>query len=425
MNNENNNDDPDIVNPDNQNNVPNNSPNTTSIHSAVSTYDSIFSDNRDELKDTIKVIRDNNKKHLVQVYDEEQTVSDNSGGTDLSTDYYKEEVKMDAFTDINCTSKPIVTKVKITSPQTGFSETKIPYPVGVRPTTPLPRTQSYEKIPINEHVYEYNTPSQQPNYTIPVQQPNYTIPTQQYDYSYPQTAAPRQRSSYSYNGYAKQQTPYESQYRTPRSGQQYDTIPQVIHNWSTKNEAVVKQWKVATVKLSFIYDTLLELNKTTLENLSIAGLCISAISTLFSVSQFGVEDHTMIAIIFKILLVASTASVTIISGISRIKAYDKTSQELSTYIQKIDSFIGRIRSQLLLPHVIREDAIEFIRKENKDYTELMINTPSICPSALKEANQKYVEFIGDNTKNIKQLQKYYTGDNSMDVEMFDPYYVQY
>ena len=375
---------------------------------------------------------DNKSEHITDSSNTINTSSENSYFTDVSSgspedNYYVDDIEANAF--VNTTSNSIKRSQPSVAKLTAFTydtpliqrepqvkNNSLAYSESVYSESD--RINSTESTPIKQRKVNYGSTSlpHQPQQVPYSQEPRQT-PYSQIPYS--QTPYPQySRYTRANNNYGRRVS--QSQYDNPRN----PTYPPVINNWSDKNENVVKQWKIASVKSSFIYDTLLEHNKNRSENLSIVALCISALSSLFSVSQFGItNENSIVAIVFKILLVVCTIIVTIIQGIIRIKGYDKVAEELTGYIQKMDNFIGKVSSQLLLPTSIREDAVEFIKKENKDYTDLMTNAPSISPSDLKNANQRYVEFVGDNTNNIKQLQKYYTCQNTMDSEFYPDFFV--
>jgi len=232
---------------------------------------------------------------------------------------------------------------------------------------------------------------------------------QQMPQYYPTTETSRRETPYANYGRGRASSIYRSR----------NTGDTVYNNWSSRNEKTVRDWQDAVAKSSFLYDVILEKKKNWLESMSISILCVTAISSLFSLTQFGIpeDEYPWIAILFKLLLVITTITSTILSGIISIKGYENIIQKLSTYIQKLDNFFARVKSQLFLHSKIREDAIEFIKKENKDFTAIMIDVPEIDRSELDNADKVYNEFIRNNNNNIKQLQKYHNADEEgMDME---------
>tara|TARA_Y100000780_G_scaffold205743_1_gene200927 strand:- start:14722 stop:15630 length:909 start_codon:yes stop_codon:yes gene_type:complete len=188
------------------------------------------------------------------------------------------------------------------------------------------------------------------------------------------------------------------------------------NNWSEKNTKTVKKWKDKVAQISFVSQAVLEKYKKILSRYQIASLIISSIAALLSTSSLSIEEnrYPRISLTLKIILAFLTTSSAISSGIVKIFKYDEIVENLAKYIESIDNFYGAVSSALILNSKLREDAIEFIKRENKNFQTLMMNGPNIDPSDYEMAMSKYQKSF-ENPKYYRQKQKYGNTTDEMDI----------
>ena len=204
--------------------------------------------------------------------------------------------------------------------------------------------------------------------------------------------------------------------------------PAHFNNWSPANTDVLRTWKISLAKTSFIYQYVLDSTKNKLDKLLIFALILSVISTIFSgISTISLTVNTKItiitnnsttemsmnnqsyktlALVINIILFVFTALISLSNGIIKIYKYDETVAQISSYIERLDQIYSVIANELILPDILREDAVTFIKRENDNYLKLLQQSPNIDKTMEHNAILKYNVYLVDNGNNFNISQKY-------------------
>lgn len=192
------------------------------------------------------------------------------------------------------------------------------------------------------------------------------------------------------------------------------------NNWSEQNINTVRNWKASVSKASFIYENTLEKYKKRVNWILIMALVFGTINTIIAAVSSALlttneAKFKYVALGFNLFIFVVSGIVTILNGIIEITNWDEFTIALSTYIEKLDAFYASIASELVLPPKLRVDAIKFIKKEDSNYLNLMMQAPNIKPSDYKDANNKYDKFAHDSSMSFKCAQKYNLDDSVIDI----------
>ncbi len=194
----------------------------------------------------------------------------------------------------------------------------------------------------------------------------------------------------------------------------------VYNNWTQKNAETIRSWKTSVIKASFIYEVVLEKYKKRVDNILLWAFILSTVATIISAISSALltidePSYKWIAFGFNVALFIINGVTSILNGAIKIYKWDELVTKLSNFIEKLDSFYATISSELVLPDALRQDAVEFIKKEDQNYLTIMQQSPNIYPSDTKTANKMYEEFVNDNTVNFKHAQRYNADDGAIDI----------
>ena len=193
----------------------------------------------------------------------------------------------------------------------------------------------------------------------------------------------------------------------------------VYNNWTKSNTDTIRHWKTSVSKASFVYDVVLEKYKTIVDKTLVWAFILGTISTILAAISSAIlvvdKDLVWVGVGFNISIFILNGVVTILNGRVKIYKWGELVTNLSTYIEKLDSFYAEISSELVLPDKLRNDAVDFIKKQDNTYLNIMRQSPDIYTSDYTNANKKYKDFIEDNTLNYKFAQKYNSNDAVIDI----------
>ena len=164
-------------------------------------------------------------------------------------------------------------------------------------------------------------------------------------------------------------------------------------------------------KASFIYETVLEKYKKRHNRILLYALIFNTIINIVSAISSAIlaindEDFIWIAFGFNVFIFMGTGIATVLTGTLKIFKWDQKVTEMTKFIEKLDSFYSEISSELLLPPQLRTNALEFIKREDANYLNIMRQSPNIYRSEFIKANKKFKNFIKDNSLNFKIAQKF-------------------
>jgi len=220
------------------------------------------------------------------------------------------------------------------------------------------------------------------------------------------------------NHHITDESPGTNTANTGTMGTLASTSRKVENNWTSRNTDTVRNWKNTMSKSGFIYDYVRDKYKRLLDDVLLAALIMSTISTIISgvsTALLAIGSYQWVTFGINIALLVLTGAVSVLTGAVRIFKWDEVVATISTYIEKLDFFYALTASELLLPDKLREDAVDFIKKNDDTFMELMKATPNIDSEEYKKAAVEYKQFVADEMNNFKCSQKYSRADNNIDI----------
>lgn len=185
-------------------------------------------------------------------------------------------------------------------------------------------------------------------------------------------------------------------------------IPTSITNgWGSTTTDTLKQWIIQLTKSSFIAETVREIYQKRLNKILVYVLILTTFNTMISgiSSALLAADITNIWVIFGfnvVILVVSSATA-FLTGYVRIHKWDDFVRALTSFIERVDSLLGVVNSQSLLPFTVREDATEFIKTNNDVLIKILQEAPQISTGDYVSASTKFDSFIQRTDNNNKQF----------------------
>lgn len=172
-----------------------------------------------------------------------------------------------------------------------------------------------------------------------------------------------------------------------------------LHHWTEPNVQTLRSYKISLARSSYIYRYVLDKKKSALNKILVASLLASTFNTLISgLSTMALTIDNKYYVYFSlatnVALFILSAMIAIVNGAIKIYKLDDLVGTYSTYIEKIDQMFSIVSNQLVLPPLLREDAIDFIRRESKNYLELMKSSPNLDASDEEQAARSYEKLSG-------------------------------
>lgn len=231
--------------------------------------------------------------------------------------------------------------------------------------------------PVTQHVSQQVLSS-----PVHVQQPQHPI---QYIQAPPPSPAPMPSQVPGPNPY---QTQYYQGYGYPtpspygrNTSVQY--LPQnqkpVYNNWTEGNERTINAWVKDITHDTNLYQGILNKKKGQLDNINLAILIISSVAALLSALKFSFDNdkYKEINTAFEITNVVMVSTIAFLGNYVKNKGLDESVQKLVQYIEKLDHFYNTVSSIQMLGPKLREDAIEFIKREDPIYRKLQLDAPPL------------------------------------------------
>jgi len=187
---------------------------------------------------------------------------------------------------------------------------------------------------------------------------------------------------------------------------EFETDTKKIHNnWTQKSVLIVDNWIKDISKSSFIYDIVQEKYKSLSDNFLIVILIFSTITTILaginSALEFIEIKWFWLSFSFDVAVLVLQSINTILTGIIKIKGWSNISATLMVFVEKLDNFYSIISNQISLPTELRNDAISFIKEQNKEYLNIKLQSPNLLSNDYRMATSKYNKFLAENHINLK------------------------
>lgn len=195
-----------------------------------------------------------------------------------------------------------------------------------------------------------------------------------------------------------------------------ETGESIHNNWTKENMNTANIWKTSTEYDTYIYKKILhkyqkKLNRTfvLITVISLISSILGAISSALSGSVFfGVDDPTIQYILFctSILITIAGLVITAVTNVIKYFKWDDKVTQISKYITNLDNFNTTVSSQLILPDKARLNAMEFLKKENANYSNLKKNDPDISLKEYQDAGRGYEKYLKRNNDVFLATQQY-------------------
>ncbi len=184
----------------------------------------------------------------------------------------------------------------------------------------------------------------------------------------------------------------------------------IYNNWTSQNIKTIMIWKKNLLKSIVIYNFALEKYKKRLNWILIVAMILGYITTLLSATIFILSiisvNYIWIILGFSITSLGMNITITILNIILKNTEWTKMVTRYASYINRLDSCYATIANLLILPEKMREDAIVFIRKQNKEYLKTTRTVPDLLPSDYATGLAKYRKFIESGDIDFSIQQKY-------------------
>lgn len=194
---------------------------------------------------------------------------------------------------------------------------------------------------------------------------------------------------------------------------------QIYNNWTDGNIATVRTWKLNLFKSVFIYSYVLEKYKKILNSTLTIAMILGYVNSIVngvSTALLAIgKNYVWVTFGLSIATLTISTIITILNSLLQIRGWSGIVSEYSVFVDKINSFYSLISNLLILPNKIKTDAITFIKDQNKTYLDIMMKSPSLQPSDYTKANNKFVQYIKNESVNYTVEQKYGQNDNVIDI----------
>lgn len=167
------------------------------------------------------------------------------------------------------------------------------------------------------------------------------------------------------------------------------------NGWSPENEATLKKWLTSITQATYIHQNVLDNKRNIYNRILVVSLIISSIGTIasaVSTTSLALESNKILLLILNSILFGINVLITVLNGTIKLYNFDEDIKIFSMYIEKLDQFYSLIISQILLDTSLRQNAKKFIEINNKTYTTLIQQSPSIKSSVYRKYRSKYDDY---------------------------------
>lgn len=164
----------------------------------------------------------------------------------------------------------------------------------------------------------------------------------------------------------------------------------IINGWDNEATNTLDNWYEAFTRQSYIYQYILDRNRKISDNLNLISVISSSSLGIFSAFKLWIQDDNKFQVASNVLMMFFNFIIAIITATSRRYLDDKKNEEIRTYIEEVDKFLGQLSAQYLKAHVYRLDADEFFKSFNDTYTKLISSAPNLSLNELDLGHKKYI-----------------------------------
>lgn len=175
---------------------------------------------------------------------------------------------------------------------------------------------------------------------------------------------------------------------------------QIINGWDENSTNTIKAWQNDLMESSFIYGEQLNSVERQLNIAVLVPLLCGSVVTLISgvnvaLSSLGEKagiSHWVL-FSFNIFTLFSGVISSVCSSLVKVLHLDSKTKELSQYIAKLDSQFAVFETELTIPPDQRQNAIDFIKREDGNYLHLIQQAPHLSTDDNIKYRQAYIQKI--------------------------------
>ena len=164
-----------------------------------------------------------------------------------------------------------------------------------------------------------------------------------------------------------------------------------------ENADILNGWMSTLTKNSYIYDDIKDQFRKIDEGINITIFILSGLTTLLSTYKLSIEkQENATNIIFDGIISFFAFMIVILTQIRKYYKIDDTVNELTTYVGKIDVFLGSLVAGSSLPFRLRNDITdEELLNNYRTYHEIIISAPNIKGDKYAKSNEKYDKLVSE------------------------------
>ena len=180
-----------------------------------------------------------------------------------------------------------------------------------------------------------------------------------------------------------------------------------INGWDTDAIFTLDNWYEAFQRQSFVYQFILDRNYKMSNKLNMISVIFSSLLGIFSAFKLWIANDSVFQTVSNILLMFSNFTVALITTQSKRFIDDKKNEQIRTYIEEVDTFLGHLSAQYLKSYVYRMNADDFFKTYNDEYTKIISSQPNLSLYELELGHSNYAIY--------KQKLKLYNTNNNTNI----------
>lgn len=184
-----------------------------------------------------------------------------------------------------------------------------------------------------------------------------------------------------------------------------DNTDNTDNGWDDDAIKTLDNWYEAFLTQSFVYQFILDRNYKMSNKLNMISVIFSSLLGIFSAFKLWIANDSIFQTVSNILLMFSNFTVALITTQSKRFIDDKKNEQIRTYIEQVDTFLGHLAAQYLKSYVYRMDADEFFKTYNDEYTKIIISAPNLSLHEMELGHSNYVIYK-------ENMKKYNTNINT-------------
>jgi hypothetical protein len=180
-----------------------------------------------------------------------------------------------------------------------------------------------------------------------------------------------------------------------------------LNGWDMDAIDTLDNWYEAFQRQSFVYQFILDRNYKMSNKLNMISVIFSSLLGIFSAFKLWIANDSIFQTVSNILLMFSNFTVALITTQSKRFIDDKKNEQIRTYIEDVDVFLGHLSAQYLKSYVYRMNADDFFKTYNDEYTKIISSAPNLSLYELELGHSNYViykeklkSYNTNNTNNI-------------------------